>query len=1306
MRGIRVSLNRIAIVVLLAILLACNLASAYSSTNQVDVVIAFDTTGSMGGYINSMKDNAKEFASSLAKSGMDYRLGLTEFKDFPISCGSYCGDSGDFAYNIYNSGRLVDNPTEFNAFITALSASGGADIPESHLAALKHTVNDQSWRGDAVQKVIILISDAPPHADGNCCNVEGDTFSSIKNILASNLVTLYIVGRDIGGGGVPNGWATDLATSTGGKYYPLGDLKPILEDITNKMDAIKISPKDPTTLKSVTLKADVKLSGDNEITGYSWKVGGVSTSTIEWEGNGKSWSFTPAAGKYGSKNAMLITHFKNKVTGKTGFDVRSKSFKVFFKKDADDDNAKDSNGNKIPNWFTYWKKDGAIPEMSNVEYDGDLGGYGESRNSQVYISPDAAGVHYSTPIKVTTGSGIETFGGPTVKGIDCAAEVVAHENFHKKVQEGELEGNTGDDLDKWQKGPSKICAETDPFKWLWCKLFGKGIQFNTNDPCPDGLNSDYESAISHTDPNKPDTWNLEKAKSEVYAIYGDQELEAMRAAIGKRGDSTKDWANPGKQTTTVYSPYVYALRPLNVTPKAYLVQSGINGSYIDSAVDNNGNGLFDNLNIAFDVEVATSGRYGLVGLLNDSSGKRIELVNKRFELQAGINRVELAFDGLEINRHGVNGPYNFSIGLFEEDGWVLDFKENAHQTAIYNYMDFEGQQASFSGSFSDAAEDSNGDGVFDNLMIDVGVDVKKSGTFLIEGFLYAEGDNPLSFATTNATLAEGLNEVKLTFSGSSIAFGEWDGQYRLRYLSLYDEFGTRLGFELDPYQTKAYNAKSFKSTDASLTDITDAGQDTNGDGLFENLKITVGVDVSKAGNYLIEGNLRDSLGNEIEMNFTQMYLDAGARTVPLIFSGKTIYAHGVDGPFNLTNLLLYNESGIIKDSKKYAHTTSYYNCADFKPLIVLTGDYSDSGEDANLNGLFENLIIDVGVEVAKSGNVVAKARLLDPSANEICLANGTALIEAGGPKFIQLKFRGSEIYKHGVNGPYLLSDLQVYHAIDTTPVLADEVYTTSVYRYQDFEQNRPPNAPSKPSGTASGYAWAPYSYQTSATDPDGDQVQLTIDWGDGTTSTTELVDSATSASLTHTWTAAGTYQIKAMSTDSKGATSAWSASLAVTIAPNKKPNAPSKLIGPTSGYVGASYPFLTAATDPNGDKVKYTYDWGDGTTYTTPLVNSGITASISHKWTVAGTYRVRTMATDSKGAPSAWSKILTVKIANRYGAADEISAADEINATNEIGAENELDPISSTEEKIQKARERIDEARSAIQSVRDRGDNL
>lgn len=200
--------------------------------------------------------------------------------------------------------------------------------------------------------------------------------------------------------------------------------------------------------------------------------------------------------------------------------------------------------------------------------------------------------------------------------------------------------------------------------------------------------------------------------------------------------------------------------------------------------------------------------------------------------------------------------------------------------------------------------------------------------------------------------------------------------------------------------------------------------------------------------------------------------------------------------------------------------------------------------------------------------------------------------------------------------------------------------------------NTPPITPAIPSGSKSGYAWVPYRYTTSAKDPDGDQVKHTFDWGDTTKSTTEYVDSEASATAPHTWTSAGTYQVKAMTTDIKDTASGWSGSLAVTIAANKPPNAPTRLTGPTSGIVGTSYPYVTVATDPNGDQVKYTYDWGDGTTFTTPLVKSGTTASITHRWSAAGTYLVRTMTTDSKGAPSGLSSVLTVKIANKLQGSD------------------------------------------------------
>ena len=139
-----------------------------------------------------------------------------------------------------------------------------------------------------------------------------------------------------------------------------------------------------------------------------------------------------------------------------------------------------------------------------------------------------------------------------------------------------------------------------------------------------------------------------------------------------------------------------------------------------------------------------------------------------------------------------------------------------------------------------------------------------------------------------------------------------------------------------------------------------------------------------------------------------------------------------------------------------------------------------------------------------------------------------------------------------------------------------------------------------------------YSYATYASDPDRDLVLYTFDWGDGTTTATGYVTSGTRATRSHIWSSGGTYLVKAMATDSKGANSAWSSPITVVV--NTPPNSPNMPSGPSSGIHGTYYTYTTSANDPDGDKVKCTIDWGDGTITTTGLVNSGTSVSVSHKW--------------------------------------------------------------------------------------------
>ncbi len=111
-----------------------------------------------------------------------------------------------------------------------------------------------------------------------------------------------------------------------------------------------------------------------------------------------------------------------------------------------------------------------------------------------------------------------------------------------------------------------------------------------------------------------------------------------------------------------------------------------------------------------------------------------------------------------------------------------------------------------------------------------------------------------------------------------------------------------------------------------------------------------------------------------------------------------------------------------------------------------------------------------------------------------------------------------------------------------------------------------------------------------------------------------------------------------------GASSVSSSSSAASTEVNNPPNMPTMPSGPNTGKIGRTYRYTTSATDPDGDTLKYTFDWGDGVTSVTRSVKSGTSASSSHNWGKAGTYQVRVTATDRKGASSVWSSRLVATI--------------------------------------------------------------
>jgi hypothetical protein len=99
---------------------------------------------------------------------------------------------------------------------------------------------------------------------------------------------------------------------------------------------------------------------------------------------------------------------------------------------------------------------------------------------------------------------------------------------------------------------------------------------------------------------------------------------------------------------------------------------------------------------------------------------------------------------------------------------------------------------------------------------------------------------------------------------------------------------------------------------------------------------------------------------------------------------------------------------------------------------------------------------------------------------------------------------------------------------------------------------------------------------------------------------------------------------------------------------SQSPFPPYRPIGPTEGSSYVPYQYQTVTTDPDGDDVRYGWDWNgdDIVDEWTTRYASGVTINASHAWSSLGTYTVQVKAEDEYGFLSNFSESLMVTISN------------------------------------------------------------
>ncbi len=122
---------------------------------KIDAVFVLDSTGSMGGLIQTAKDKIWAIANTMAQAQPTpiIRIGLITYRD-----------RGD--QYITKVSQLTTDLDSLYSDLMSTKAAGGGDTPESVNQALNEAVHKIKWSQDKnTYKVVFLVGDAPPHMD-------------------------------------------------------------------------------------------------------------------------------------------------------------------------------------------------------------------------------------------------------------------------------------------------------------------------------------------------------------------------------------------------------------------------------------------------------------------------------------------------------------------------------------------------------------------------------------------------------------------------------------------------------------------------------------------------------------------------------------------------------------------------------------------------------------------------------------------------------------------------------------------------------------------------------------------------------------------------------------------------------------------------------------------------------------------------------------------------------------------------------------------------------------------------------------
>jgi hypothetical protein len=181
-----------------------------------EIVISFDTTGSMYPCLTQVRRNVDELIKRLFREVPGIRIGI-------VAHGDYCDGR-----RVITTHELSTNQRALCDFVRTVEATGGGDLPECYELVL-HTLRSFNWTA-GLSRSLVLIGDDVPHPANDRQNTKHLDWRNEAKCLVEMGVSVYSV--QALGRRHATGFYHELARIMNGHYVPLHQFANVCELIT------------------------------------------------------------------------------------------------------------------------------------------------------------------------------------------------------------------------------------------------------------------------------------------------------------------------------------------------------------------------------------------------------------------------------------------------------------------------------------------------------------------------------------------------------------------------------------------------------------------------------------------------------------------------------------------------------------------------------------------------------------------------------------------------------------------------------------------------------------------------------------------------------------------------------------------------------------------------------------------------------------------------------------------------------------------------------------------------------------------